>query len=85
MDFGSAQLLAEMNDPKGVSGLLKHTNDPRAAKAVAQQFGALLMQGMMQQADGSAMAMTQGTGGGIVNNMFATTIGKTVMSAKRWA
>ena len=83
MDVSGAQLLATMSGPNGLSALQKHSDDPRAAKATAQQFGALLMQQMMQQNDGSAMGMAEGTGGGIVNTMFATAMGKTVMSGEK--
>ncbi|HEX5317682.1 MAG TPA: glucosaminidase domain-containing protein [Stellaceae bacterium] len=83
MNFGAAQVLATMNDPKGVSGLLKHGNDPAAARKVAQQFGSLLMQQMMQKNDGSAIGLAEGTGGGIVNSMFATTMGQQVMKGEK--
>ncbi|HEY1794555.1 MAG TPA: glucosaminidase domain-containing protein [Stellaceae bacterium] len=74
MDLPGAQFLASQTDPNAVAGMLKHTNSPAAAKAVAQQFSALLMQGMMQKNDGSAIGMTEGTGNGIVNSMFASTM-----------
>ena len=74
MDLPGAQFLASQTNPNTVAGMLKHTTNPAAAKAVAQQFGALLMQGMMQQNDGSAIGMVDGTGGGIVNSMFASTL-----------
>jgi flagellar protein FlgJ len=74
LDLPGAQFLASQTDPNAVVGMLKHTSNPAAAKAVAQQFSALLMQGMMQKNDGSAMGMTEGTGTGIVNSMFASTM-----------
>jgi flagellar protein FlgJ len=74
LDLPGAQFLASQSNPNTVAGMLKHTTNPAAAKAVAQQFGALLMQGMMQRNDGSAMGMVEGTGGGIVNSMFASTL-----------
>jgi flagellar protein FlgJ len=83
MDLAGAQLAATMSDPKGVMGLLKRSSDPGAAKGVARQFGALLMQGLMQQSDGSALSMTGGTGGGIVNSMFANTMGQAAMRNDR--
>jgi hypothetical protein len=42
-----------------------------AAKAVAGQFGALLMQGMMQGGDGQALPIAgDGVGGNVVNALF---------------
>ena len=74
MDLPGAQFLASQTNPNTVAGMLKHTSNPAAAKAVAQQFSALLTQGMMQKNDGSAIGMVDGTGGGIVNSMFASTL-----------
>jgi flagellar protein FlgJ len=74
VDLPGAQFLASQTDPNTVAGMLKHTDSPTAAKAVAQQFSALLMQGMMQKPDGSAIGMVDGTGNGIVNSMFASTM-----------
>jgi flagellar protein FlgJ len=74
LDLPGAQFLASQTNPDTVAGMLKHTSNPAAAKAVAQQFSALLMQGMMQKNDGSAIGMVDGTGGGIVNSMFASTM-----------
>lgn len=83
MELGAAQLLAASTDPKSVRGLLQHSSDPAAGKAVAQQFSALLMQSLMQQSDGSALPMAAGTGGNIVNTMFANTIGQKVASGEK--
>ncbi len=44
-----AERLASSPDPKGLSALAGQTNDRAVAKAVAGQFGAFLVQGMMQQ------------------------------------
>lgn len=74
MDLPGAEFLASQTDPNSVVGMLKHTSNAAGAKAVAQQFSALLLQGMMQKNDGSAMGMTEGTGNGIVNSMFASTM-----------
>jgi peptidoglycan hydrolase FlgJ len=74
VDLPGAEFLASQTNPDTVAGMLKHTDNPAAAKAVAQQFAALLMQGMMQKPDGSAMGMVDGTGNGIVNSMFASTM-----------
>jgi flagellar protein FlgJ len=74
VDLPGAEFLASQTDPNSVVGMLKHTSSPTAARAVAQQFSALLMQGMMQKNDGSAIGMVDGTGNGIVNSMFASTM-----------
>src|SRR5215472_8982273 len=52
-------------------------------RKVAQQFGALLMQNLMRQADGTALPMAGGAGGDVVNQMFAGTIGQAVMSNEK--
>lgn len=83
MDLGAAQMLAAGSDPKSVRGLLQHSRDPAAGKAVAQQFGALLMQSMMQQSDGSALPIAAGTGGNIVSTMFASTIGQKAAAGEK--
>ena len=75
--------MAAIADPKGVSGLVNRGRDPAAAKAVAQQFGALLMQNLMQQTDGTALPIAGGVGGGGVNTMFASTMGRAAMSGER--
>jgi peptidoglycan hydrolase FlgJ len=74
VDLPGAEFLASQTNPNTVAGLLKHTDNPAAAKAVAQQFAGLLMQGLMQKPDGSAIGMVDGTGNGIVNSMFASTM-----------
>lgn len=83
MDAAGARVLAAMSDPRGLSALLKHSGNPAAARAVAQQFGSLLMQGLWQQNDGSAIGMADGVGGGIVNTMFAGAMGEAAMKGER--
>jgi len=78
-----AQYLAAMNNPNAVSGLLKHADTPAAARAVAQQFGALLLQGLLQQNDGSGIPVADGVGAGVVNSLFASTMGKVAMSGEK--
>ena len=82
MDLGVAQTLAATGSANDVTGLKKMAaeNNPAAMKKVAQQFGALLMQNLMRQPDGSALPMVGGTGGDVVNQMFAGTISQAVMS-----
>ena len=83
MDFPAAQRLAASPDPRGLAGLMQHSADPTVSKAVAQQFGALFMQSLMQQSDGAGIAMTGGVGGGVVNSMFANTMGQAAMSGEK--
>jgi peptidoglycan hydrolase FlgJ len=83
MDLAAAERLAATSDPKAVASLQKHNRDPAVAKAVAEQFGALLLQRMMQGDDGRALAMADGTGSDIVNAMFAQTMAETAMSGDR--
>ncbi|MGH7095703.1 MAG: hypothetical protein ACREFB_19500, partial [Stellaceae bacterium] len=83
MDPAGAQYLAAMNNPNAVSGLLNHADTPAAARAVAQQFGALLLQGLLQQNDGSGIPVVGGVGAGVVNSLFASTMGKIAMSGEK--
>jgi len=83
MEASAARWLAASSDPKGVAGLLRHSSDPKSARAAAQQFGALLMQTLMQQSDGSGIPMVEGAGAGVVNAMFAGTVGKVAMSGEK--
>lgn len=85
MDLGAAQTLAATTGSSDLTGLKKLAadNNPAAMRKVAQQFGSLLMQNLMKQADGTAIPMVSGTGGDIVNQMFAGTIGQAVMSNEK--
>ncbi|HWD58907.1 MAG TPA: glucosaminidase domain-containing protein [Stellaceae bacterium] len=85
MDLGVAQTLAATTGTGDLAGLKKIAaeNNPAAMKKVAQQFGSLLMQNLMRQSDGTALPMTGGVGGDIVNQMFAGTVGQAVMSHDR--
>jgi peptidoglycan hydrolase FlgJ len=82
MDLGIAQTLAATTGTDNLAGLKKMAaeNNPAAMKKVAQQFGSLLMQNLMRQSDGTALPMVGGTGGDVVNQMFAGTISQAVMS-----
>lgn len=83
MDLGAAQRLIAAQDPRGLTGLMQRDGDPAVSKAVAQQFGALFMQGLLRQTDGAGIAMTDGVGGGVVNSMFASTMGRVAMSSEK--
>lgn len=83
MDPAGARFLAAMNNPNAGSGLLRRADNPAAARAVAQQFGAMLMQGLFQQPDGSGIPVADGVGAGVVNSMFASTMGRVAMSGEK--
>jgi hypothetical protein len=83
MDAGLAERLATSMDPKALSALQNRNNDPAVGRAVAAQFGSFLMQGMMQDADGSAMSVAGGTGGAAVSSMFASAMGRYAMSGDK--
>jgi flagellar protein FlgJ len=84
VDLATAERLTSTADPKGLSLLKKQAGDPAAAKAVAGQFGALLMQGVMRGIDGAAMAMAgDGVGSNVVSTLFADTIGRAAMSGDK--
>lgn len=83
MDADMAARLAASIDPKALTALQNHTGDPTVGRAVAAQFGAFLMQGMMQNADGSALSMAGGTGGPAVSSMFASAMGRYAMSGDK--
>lgn len=80
MDLAAAKRLASVADPQAVASLQAQRGNPAVARAVAGQFGTLLMQRILQQGDGEALAMTGGTGGNIVNAMFASTVAQAAMS-----
>jgi flagellar protein FlgJ len=80
MDLGVAQTLAATSGATDLAGLAKAANNPATARKAAQQFGALLMENLMRQADGTALPMVSGAGGDVVNQMFAGTISRAVMA-----
>ena len=81
MDLGIAQTLAAASGANDLAGLKKvATDNPAAMRKVAQQFGALLMQNLMRQSDGTALPMVSGAGSDVVNQMFAGTISRATMS-----
>jgi hypothetical protein len=83
MDAKLALSLASSIDPKALASLRDRNHDPAVAKAVAAQFGSFLMQGMLQDSDGSALAMADGTGGPAVNAMFASAMSRYAMSGDK--
>lgn len=83
MDLGIAGRLAAANGPPDLAGLVKGAGNPAAARKVAQQFGALLMENVMRQGDGKALPMASGSGSDIVNTMFAGTVSKSVMAHEK--
>ena len=84
MDLGVGQTLAATAGANDLSGLKKlATDNPAGMRKVAQQFGALLMQNLMRQSDGTALPMAGGAGSDVVNQMFAGTIGQAVMSNEK--
>jgi len=81
VDIDLAERLAGSVDPKGLTSLQNRNNDPAVGHAVAEQFGSFLMQGLMQDNNGDAMAMTGGgTGGAAISAMFASTLSRAAMS-----
>ncbi|HYM73580.1 MAG TPA: hypothetical protein VET89_11405, partial [Stellaceae bacterium] len=83
MDLGVAGRLAAASGPPDLAGLVKGASNPAMARKVAQQFGALLMENVMRQGDGTALPMVSGAGGGVVNAMFASTVSRSVMSHEK--
>jgi peptidoglycan hydrolase FlgJ len=83
MDLQYAERLAATADPRAATALQNKNGDPAVGKAVAEQFGTLLVERIMQNADGSALPMADGVGAGVVNSMFAGTIAQTAMSGDR--
>src|ERR1700733_909592 len=83
MDLGVAQTLAVTSGSGDLAGLMKAANNPAAARKAAQQFGALMMENLMRQGDGTALPMVSGAGGDVVNQMFTGAISKAVMSNEK--
>ncbi|HZK91955.1 MAG TPA: glucosaminidase domain-containing protein [Stellaceae bacterium] len=83
MDLGGAQTLAVASSSDDLAKLKQAAGNPAAARKTAQQFGALLMENLMRQSDGTALPMAGGTGSDAVNQMFAATIGKAVMANEK--
>jgi len=84
LDLTTAERLISASDPKSLSVLHKQSDDPVTAKAVAGQFGALLMQGMMQNGDGGAIPIAgDGVGANVVSALFASTVSQAAASGDK--
>jgi peptidoglycan hydrolase FlgJ len=84
VDLGTAERLISAADPKSLSALKNRGNDPVAAKAVAGQFEALLVQNIMEGSDGSAIPIAgDGMGGNMVSSLFANAISQAVASGDK--
>lgn len=82
MDLDVAQTLAATTGADDLAGLkqLAGQNGPAAARKVAQQFGALLMENLMRESDGTALPMVGGAGSDVVNQMFAGAVSRAAMA-----
>jgi len=80
MESSVAQRLAASIDPTAISALKANSDDPAARRAIAGQFGALLMEGLMKNADGSALSMADGVGGDTVSALYANVMSQVAMS-----
>jgi peptidoglycan hydrolase FlgJ len=81
VDLATAQRLMSAADPKALSALKNQPNDPVAARVVAGQFAALLIENVMQGSDGAALPVAgDETGSNIVSGMFATAISQAAAS-----
>ena len=83
MDLGVAQTLAATTGANDLAGLVKSASNPAMARKTAQQFGALLLENLMRQNDGTGLPMVSGPGGDVINQMFASTISRAVMGNER--
>lgn len=84
MDLATAERLASATDPKALATLKNRGNDPVAAKAIAGQFAAFLMQNVMQGGDGGAMPIAgDAVGGNIVSGLFASAVSQTAASGEK--
>lgn len=84
MELATAERAVSVSDPQSLSGLKQRSNDPAVAKAVAGQFGALLMQGMLQSSYGETNPLVGGAAGGnIVSSLFANAVSEAAMSGDK--
>jgi peptidoglycan hydrolase FlgJ len=82
VDLATAERLMSAPDPKNLSALKNQGNTPAAAKAVAGQFAALLLQNVMQNSDGTALPIAgDGIGGNIVSGLFASAVSQAATSS----
>jgi len=80
MDATVAQTLASGVNPTAIAALKAHPNDPAVRRAVAGQFGAMLMEGMMRNADGSPLSMVDGVGGDTVSELYTNVMSQVAAS-----
>ncbi|MGH6975651.1 MAG: hypothetical protein ACREED_01355, partial [Stellaceae bacterium] len=83
MDAAIAQSLASGVDPTAIGALKGHPNDPAVRRAVANQFGAMLMEGLMRNADGSSLSMVDGVGSDTVNTLYANVMSQVAASSNQ--
>ncbi|MDE1902716.1 MAG: glucosaminidase domain-containing protein [Alphaproteobacteria bacterium] len=83
MDAAVAQSLASGIDPTAIGALKAHPDDPAVRRAVAGQFGAMLMEGLMRDADGSALPMVDGVGSDTVNTLYANVMSQVAASSNQ--
>src|SRR5690348_3680995 len=83
MDATIAQSLASGIDPTAIGALKGHPNDPAVRRAVAGQFGAMLMEGLMRNADGSPLSMVEGVGSDTINTLYANVMSQVAASSNQ--
>lgn len=83
MDAAAAESLAGGIDPRALSALKGNPNDPATRRAVADQFSAMLMEGLMRNADGSPLSMVQGTGSDTVNELYTNVMSEVAASSNQ--
>lgn len=83
MDAAATESLAGGIDPRALSALKDNPNDPATRRAVADQFSAMLMEGLMRNADGSPLSMVQGTGSGTVNELYTNVMSEVAASSNQ--
>ena len=83
MNAAIAQSLASGIDPTAIGALKANPDDPAVRRAVAGQFGAMLMEGLMRNADGSALPMVDGVGSDTVNTLYANVMSQVAASSNQ--
>jgi peptidoglycan hydrolase FlgJ len=83
MEASVAQSLASGIDPTAIEALKGNPNDPAVRRAVAGQFGAMLMEGLMRNADGSPLSMVDGVGSDTVNALYTNVMSQVAASSNQ--
>ncbi len=83
MDATFAQSLAAGIDPTSIGALKSRPNDPAVRRAVANQFGAMLMENLMRNADGSPLVTVDGAGGDTVGALFTNVMSQVAASSNQ--